>query len=537
MAGLFLILAIVFFVMWRKAAKQSANSQKAVQELNQELESSRQENSGLQEEVLRVRGENAEKQLRIDELSRYEVLVDVDAEIQKKRMESAEEIQAQKDSAAQELLAAKQEAKELRAKGKASYEASVKEADLKLSSIEAESKRIISEAQRRAEEIAGDAYKIAGKAEDYKKAAAAMKNVIEGYGDQYLKPTYNEAGQQLKLARENSARMIKAGTAATCDYVEDSRRNTAIAFVIDAFNGKVDSILSKIKKDNYGTLEQKIKDSYELVNHNGRAFRNATITPEYLSARLEELKWGVRVQELRAQAQEEQRRLREQIREEERARREYEKAMKEAAKEEEMLRKAMEKAAKQIESATEANRAEYEAKLEDLKKQLAEAEERGKRALSMAQQTKHGNVYVISNIGSFGENVYKVGMTRRLDPMDRVRELGDASVPFPFDVHAIIESDDAPALEATLHKLLALMQVNKVNPRKEFFRVMLSDIKAMVDKLGLKTVWTIDAAAAEYRETLAIEAAMKSDPESKNRWEKYNASIAEEEHVSQNETA
>ena len=87
MAGLFLILAIVFFVMWRKAAKQSANSQKAVQELNQELESSRQENSGLQEEVLRVRGENAEKQLRIDELSRYEVLVDVDAEIQKKRME------------------------------------------------------------------------------------------------------------------------------------------------------------------------------------------------------------------------------------------------------------------------------------------------------------------------------------------------------------------------------------------------------------------------------------------------------------------
>lgn len=549
MAGLFLILAIVFFVMWRKAAKQSANSQKAVQELNQELESSRQENSGLQEEVLRVRGENAEKQLRIDELSRYEGLVDVDAEIQKKRMESAEEIQAQKDSAAQELLAAKQEAKELRAKGKASYEASVKEADLKLSSIEAESKRIISEAQRRAEEIAGDAYKIAGKAEDYKKVAAAMKNVIEGYGDQYLKPTYsllddlaeefgyNEAGQQLKLARENSARMIKAGTAATCDYVEDSRRNTAIAFVIDAFNGKVDSILSKIKKDNYGTLEQKIKDSYELVNHNGRAFRNATITPEYLSARLEELKWGVRVQELRAQAQEEQRRLREQIREEERARREYEKAMKEAAKEEEMLRKAMEKAAKQIESATEANRAGYEAKLEDLKKQLAEAEERGKCALSMAQQTKHGNVYVISNIGSFGENVYKVGMTRRLDPMDRVRELGDASVPFPFDVHAIIESDDAPALEATLHKLLALMQVNKVNPRKEFFRVMLSDIKAMVDKLGLKTVWTIDAAAAEYRETLAIEAAMKSDPESKNRWEKYNASIAEEEHVSQNETA
>lgn len=255
MAGLFLILAIIFFVLWRKAAKQSTNFQKTVQELNQELESSRQENTGLQAEVLEVRGENAEKQLRIDELSRYEGLVDVDAEIQKKREEAAEEIRAQKDSAEQELLDAKQEAKELRAKGKASYEAAVKEADLKLSSIESESKRIIGEAQHRAEEIAGDAYKIAGKAEDYKKVAAAMKNVIEGYGDQYLKPTYSllddlaeefgydEAGQQLKLARENSVRMIKAGTAATCDYVEDARRNTAIAFVIDAFNGKVDSIL------------------------------------------------------------------------------------------------------------------------------------------------------------------------------------------------------------------------------------------------------------------------------------------------------
>ena len=319
--------------------------------------------------------------------------------------------------------------------------------------------------------------------------------------------------------------MINAGTAAVCDYAQASRKDTAIAFVIDAFNGKVDSILSKVKKDNYGTLEQKIKDAYELVNFNGRAFRNAVITPEYLAARLEELKWGVRAQELKAQAQEEQRRLREQIREEERARREYEKAMKDAAKEEEMLRKAMEKAQKQIESANEANRAEYESKLEELKQKLAEAEERGQRALSMAQQTKHGNVYVISNLGSFGENVYKVGMTRRLDPLDRVRELGDASVPFPFDVHAIIESDDAPSLETSLHKALSLMQVNKVNPRKEFFRVAISDIKAMVEKMGLTTSWTMDAAAAEYRETLAIEDAMKNDPDAKRRWEEYNAAV------------
>ncbi len=535
---IFLILAVVFFFLWRKASKQVSAAQEENEHLTQSLDNAKTEAETLRKDLASATEKGHELELKVSTLSKYQGIADVDAEIQKKRAEADTEILSLKTAAAQELSDAKQEAKDIRAKGRADYDAAVKKSEDKLASIDVEAKRIITEAEARAKEIAGEAYEIAGKAKDYEKTAVAMKNVIEGYGDRYLKPTYSllddlaedfgytEAGQQLKLARENSTRMINAGTAAVCDYAQASRKDTAIAFVIDAFNGKVDSILSKVKKDNYGTLEQKIKDAYELVNFNGRAFRNAVITPEYLAARLEELKWGVRAQELKAQAQEEQRRLREQIREEERARREYEKAMKDAAKEEEMLRKAMEKAQKQIESANEANRAEYESKLEELKQKLAEAEERGQRALSMAQQTKHGNVYVISNLGSFGENVYKVGMTRRLDPLDRVRELGDASVPFPFDVHAIIESDDAPSLETSLHKALSLMQVNKVNPRKEFFRVTISDIKAMVEKMGLTTSWTMDAAAAEYRETLAIEAAMKNDPDAKRRWEEYNAAVA-----------
>lgn len=529
---IFLILAIVFFSLWRKSVKQVSSIQQ--ENTEQKLKTEELQNS-LQDATDKI----TEQDIRISELSKYQGIVDIDAEIKKKQDAAESEIKSMRESAVQEVAAAKQEAKDLRARGRASYESAVRETELKLSSADQEAKRIVSEAETRAKEIAGEAYEIAGKAKDYERTAAAMKNIIEGYGDRYLKPTYSllddlasdfgytDAGQKLKTARENSARMVNAGTAAKCDYVEASRQRTAIAFVVDAFNGKVDSILSKVKKDNYGTLEQKIKDAYEVVNYNGRAFRNAVITPEYLAARLEELKWAVRTQELKVQAQEEQRRIREQMREEERARREYEKAMKDAAKEEEMLRKAMEKAQKQIESATEAKKAEYEAKLEDLKQRLAEAEEKGKRALSMAQQTKHGNVYVISNIGSFGENVYKVGMTRRLDPLDRVRELGDASVPFPFDVHAIIESDDAPGLETALHKALSLMQVNKVNPRKEFFRVTISDIKTMVEKMGLKTAWTMDAEAAEYRETLAIEEAMKTDPDAKRRWEEYNKSITE----------
>ncbi|MGM9534096.1 MAG: GIY-YIG nuclease family protein [Intestinibacter sp.] len=121
------------------------------------------------------------------------------------------------------------------------------------------------------------------------------------------------------------------------------------------------------------------------------------------------------------------------------------------------------------------------------------------------KNTRAGYVYIISNIGSFGENVYKIGMTRRLDPMDRVRELGDASVPFKFDVHAMIFSEDAPALENALHKKFENKSVNKVNLRKEFFNVSLEEVKKEVIKNHNATIeFTMLAEAQEYRESLAM---------------------------------
>ncbi|OAV75075.1 T5orf172 domain protein [Bacteroidales bacterium Barb7] len=314
--------------------------------------------------------------------------------------------------------------------------------------------------------------------------------------------------------------MIKNGVAARCDYVEPNRKETAISFVLDAFNGKVDSILSKVKKDNYGTLEQMIKDAYQLVNNNGKAFRNAIVTTEYLSARVNELTWAVLTQELKWNEQEEQRRIKEQIREEEKARKEYEKAIRDAEKEETLLKKLIEKAQKEIVQSTEEQKAKYEEKLKEYEVKLKEAIERSQRAISMAQQTKAGNVYIISNIGSFGEDVYKIGMTRRLEPLDRVRELGDASVPFSFDVHAMIYSEDAPKLENTLHKKYLLFQVNKVNSRKEFFKVSLKQIREEIVQMGIETKWTITADARQYRETLVIENQIKNDKSKQIEWEK-----------------
>ena len=390
---------------------------------------------------------------------------------------------------------------------------------------------IIKEAEDKANQIAGEAYEIAKNADYYKELASAMKNIVKGYGDEYLKPTesildslseeysFTEAGNDLKSARIITSQLVSDNLAATCDYVEQNRRETAIAFVLDAFNGKVDSIMSLIKKDNYGILEQKIKDAYAVVNHLGKPFRNARILPQYLSARLSELKWGVAVMALKMKDKEEQRAIKERIREEERARREYEKAIKDAAKQEEIIRKAMDKARAEIEKASEEQRAKYEAQLSDLETKLAEAEAKSQRAISLAQQTKSGHVYIISNIGSFGNDVYKIGMTRRLEPLDRVRELGDASVPFPFDVHAMIYSEDAPTLETELHKIFASNQVNKVNPRKEFFRLPINHIKEYIEKKGVNAHWTIQAEAAQYRETLALEKSFKNDKKAQAEWE------------------
>ena len=364
----------------------------------------------------------------------------------------------------------------------------------------------------------------------YEKAARAMKNTVEGYGDAYLIPSHSllddlaeefgfaEAGETLKRAREVTRSMIRSGTAATCEYVEQNRRSTAIAFVIDAFNGKVDSTLSRVRNDNAGTLAQEFNDAFAMVNLNGKAFRDARITEQYLAARLDELKWAAVAQQLKVEEREEQRRVREQLREEEKARREYERAIRDAAKEEDVLRKAMEKAQQQIEKATSEQRAKFEQQLAELTQKLKEAEEKNQRALSMAQQTKRGHVYIISNIGSFGQDVYKIGLTRRLEPLDRVRELGDSSVPFEFDVHAMIMSDDAPALEVRLHKHFVLQQLNKVNYRKEFFRASLADIRKEIEAFGLEPKWTMAATAREYRESLAIEKAIKDDPIARDAW-------------------
>ncbi len=194
---------------------------------------------------------------------------------------------------------------------------------------------------------------------------------------------------------------------------------------------------------------------------------------------------------------EEQARIKAQIREEQRLEREIERELKQLEVERAAIQAALRKALAEAED-------KHSEEIERLRARLTEAEQKAERAISRAQMTRSGHVYVISNIGSFGEGVFKIGMTRRLEPTDRIRELSGASVPFPFDVHMMLSSDDAPSLENALHRALHKLRINKTNPRKEFFETDIEAIRQIAEDNHGAVQYVADPEALEYRQTLAI---------------------------------
>ena len=375
---------------------------------------------------------------------------------------------------------------------------------------------------------------------DLKKEVSLYESKLDLIEFGIYEPIYDfEKSEDYRLEQfrviEKQKTLIQLEQAATCSVnwtidgsVAKGKANSKkfIKLVLRAFNGECNSFIAKVKWNNVNQMKERIYKSYEAINKLGENSA-VKIEKEYLDLKIEELILEYEYQSKKQQEKEELRAIQEELREEEKARREYEKAIREAQKEEETLKKLIEKAQKEVSQANDEQKSKFEEKLRELEEKLKIAEDKNQRAISMAQQTKSGNVYVISNIGSFGENVFKIGMTRRLEPLDRIKELGDASVPFEFDVHSMIFSDDAPKLERELHKKFMLMQMNKVNPRKEFFKVNLSDIKAEVDKMEINAKWTMTAEALHYRESLAIEEAISKDKQKQIEWEKFQQKAEE----------
>lgn len=294
-----------------------------------------------------------------------------------------------------------------------------------------------------------------------------------------------------------------------------------------AFNSECDALVSKVRWNNIENLKTMMTDIFYRINLSSREFcgllllqnhlinetKNDSenfyekysnhmieISKEFLDLKHQELALYHEYHLKKQDEKEEERRIRELMREEEKARRDYEKAERDAEIEENKVQKAIDEARKLLKN----EGADYDSlneKIKELETRLLQVQEYKARAISMAQQTKRGFIYIISNIGSFGEDIYKIGMTRRLDPTDRVRELGGASVPFQFDIHAMIYSENAPALESEFHKTFADKKLNMINYRKEFFKITLEEIESKVNELNLEVDFIRIPEAMQLRET------------------------------------
>ncbi|MBS9967295.1 DUF4041 domain-containing protein [Vibrio alginolyticus] len=330
---------------------------------------------------------------------------------------------------------------------------------------------------------------------------------------QYLYETSTRYSEEIKDIRQQQKDMIKAKTAVTfpeTTVISNDKSlnkkilNGQVKLMLTAFNIECDMLIGKVSPSSFGRTLERIE---KLANNleKSAATLECGFDIDYIELKFEECKLQYQYTLKKQEEIAEQKLIKEQIREEQRAIKEFEKAIAEAEKEEKMYRNLLDKAQQELAQANEQERSEMEQRIAILEQQLAEAEAKEERAKSMAEQTRKGHVYVISNIGSFGEDVYKIGLTRRLEPMDRVKELGDASVPFPFDVHAMIYTDDAPALETALHREFHSQRVNAVNLRKEFFSVDLEEIKDAVEKIaGVNAEFKMTALAEDYYESLRL---------------------------------
>lgn len=305
--------------------------------------------------------------------------------------------------------------------------------------------------------------------------------------------------RRIREVRDEQKAMISAKVATICpaNWTVDgslSKGKTMVnrqtRLTMRAFNNECEAAIANARWNNVVAMEKRIVNAAKQIN-SANVSMQLELSEEYVQLKLTELYLTHEYREqIKAEKDERAEKARAE-RSEKKLIAEARAAEKEENKYAELLSKARREAGVD------------EARIAELERELFLAQEKSARARSMAEMTKSGYVYVISNVGSFGPDIVKIGLTRRLDPDDRVKELGDASVPFGFDVHAMIYSEEAPALEAALHREFDGARVNIANTRKEFFRVSLEDVELAVRKLAPEANFFSDREAQEWHETLA----------------------------------
>jgi hypothetical protein len=322
---------------------------------------------------------------------------------------------------------------------------------------------------------------------------------------------YKERLDRIRLSQKE---LIKNGKAATgnLDWEVNGKKSEGkklvsdmIKLLIRSFNNECDYCVDNVKFDNVEIGESRIRKSFAACNKLGRVMTVA-LTDAFLSLKVEELYLAYEFQVKKHEEKEAAKKAREELREQQKLEQEIRAARDKILKERKHFNAALKNLMSRLAASTEPQeRADLQARIVEVQATRDELDQEEKLIDYREQNAKAGYVYVISNVGAFGEGVYKIGMTRRLEPMDRVDELGDASVPFWFDVHAMVFSENAPALEAKLHERFAAGRLNKVNGRKEFFRADIREIEDVIRANYDSVVEVVrDAPAEQYRESLRM---------------------------------
>lgn len=346
--------------------------------------------------------------------------------------------------------------------------------------------------------------------------------MYEDYG--LYKPRYDFANSsaykgKLSEVRSNQKEMIKNGDAGTIfnpmtlDGSEAKGRSMQkknIKQLVRSFNGECEAAINKVTKSNIEMIEKRITRSFEQLNKLNES-NGVRLTANYLDSKLDEAHIALEYALKKEQEKELLREQRQREKEERQAQREYAQERAKYEKDETHFQQAKDLLQNKINnSKSDVEIESLKRKLADLQDKISDIQAKKVKLSDRAENPTAGYVYIISNIGSFGQNVYKIGVTRRLDPMDRINELSSASVPFKFDVHALIFTDDAYKLETELHEYFDKERVNKVNKRKEFFRLNIDEIKQILSKHKELTFDFHEIPdAPEYRDTLLIEKKMQ----------------------------
>ena len=290
-----------------------------------------------------------------------------------------------------------------------------------------------------------------------------------------------------------------------------TKANQAIyELMVIALRAELQNVLYNLKYDKLDNgikQVQNITKKYLEIASRGNQSIAGTLTKfigeiEYLFINAVKIEYNYYVK--KEQARQEQAAIREQMRQEAEERRALEQEKKKIEKEEQKYKNELEKLKEQIQSANEAETSALNARIIELESKLSDVAVQ-RDNITKLQNGKAGNVYVISNLGSFGDKVFKIGMTRRLDPQDRINELGSASVPFKFDVHCFIFSEDAVTLETKLHQILNSQRVNKVNLRKEFFYSTVDEIENLVHQIEPTAEFNKTMLAEEFNQSLSTD--------------------------------